>query len=159
MIGRGLRGPDIGGTKDVEIVTYKLQFGDPSEDTTSVQTVDDLLLEAFGKHAKKRSARLKVKPPGGGSTITKMLASRDNSNGDDPASRQRRQGPMLIREIQRRKSCRLDGKVFDIVVKSDSGTEAYSCKGVQHPWRVLINQYDKGRKGRKYRFIVTGRDK
>lgn len=156
MIGRGLRGPDIGGTKDVEIVTYKLQFGDPSEDTASVQTVDDLLLEAFGKHAKLDPTTLKVDPSGGGSAT--VFATRDSADGGDWASRRRRQGSMLLGDIRHRESRGLDGDVFDIVIRNDSGTIVDHRDGVRQPWRALSNMYDDGRRGRKYRFVVTGRD-
>lgn len=154
MIGRGLRGPDIGGTENVEIVTYKLQFGDPSEDTASVQTVDDLLLEAFGEHAKEHPTTLEVEPSGCGSST----AIRDHAHGDDRASRQRRQGSMLVGDILHRESRGLDGNVFDIVIRTDSGMIVDQRSGVRHPWRALLKIYDEGCRGRKYRFVVTPRD-
>lgn len=160
MIGRGLRGPDIGGTKNVEIVTYKLQFGDASEDiedTASVQTVDEQFLDAFGEHAKERLATLEVKSPGSGSVATKAKMSTDWAGGDRD-SRQRRQGPMLFGDICHRESLDLDGNVFDIVIRTDSGTIVDQRDGVRDPWRVLRNLYSDGRRGRKYRFVVTGRD-
>ena len=86
--------------------------------------------------------------------MTKMHATRDDADGGDRASCQRRQGSMLLGDILHRESCGLDGKVFDIVVKSDSGAEVYSRASVKDPWRVLSNLYDNGHRGRKYRFML-----
>ena len=154
MIGRGLRGPDIGGSKHVEIVTYEMQFGDSSEDSASVQTVDRILLEAFGKHAKERLAKLQIQ-----GMAKEFDAFRGLTNGDDRASPQRRQGSMLAKDIHHREELGLDGDVFDIVIQTDSGTIVDQRPGVRQPWRVLRNIYDGGRQGRKYRFVVTGQDK
>jgi superfamily II DNA or RNA helicase len=106
MIGRGLRGPAIGGTERVDVITYELAFGADERGVVTVQVVDRLLLEAFGKHAKRSHAELPVRP------------TRDHTKGrrvGRTASR-RRQGDMVLGEINHRASLGLEGDSFDVVI-------------------------------------------
>ncbi|MGH7279895.1 MAG: DEAD/DEAH box helicase family protein [Polyangiaceae bacterium] len=150
MIGRGLRGPEVGGTEKVEIVTYDLNFGVTREEEldegAEVQRVDDALREAFGHNHDHRHEQLPIDFSG-------PRSRRGDERGGHGIVK-RRQGYMLAGDIWDRDWP--DGEVFDVIVRrADTGAIVFERSGVRHPRRVLFNLFDQGRRGRNYRFIVT----
>lgn len=150
MIGRGLRGPAIGGTKHVDIITYTLAFAAfDDQKLGGVQIVDDELLKAFGRYAKRKRERLKIPAAQG----------RAMNQSEDGSGPQRRHGHMLTYDINRREDLGIDGHFFDVVVRrADTNTVVFECSRVKRPWEDLRRvYYDQGRKGRNYRFVVSSR--
>lgn len=145
MIGRGLRGPEVGGNAHVEVVTYDLKFG-AAEDEPKVQVVDDEMIASFGGHAEFLPESIQVDTP--------RVPARETPR---PRGRpQQRHGYMTKEDIDDREEKGIEGNLFDVVVHlADDGYEIERRPDVRQPWRVLRNLYDAGYRGRRYRFVVT----